>query len=64
MKNTFEKFVSANGETVTLKNNESDPAMWIVEIFTKSIFGKKKTGSFWFSHKEDAEDFLSGYKKK
>ncbi len=64
MKNTNEKFISVKGETIILTNNESDPAMWIVEIFSKSFFGKKKTGSYWFSHKKDAEDFLSGYMKK
>ena len=64
MKNTDEKFVSAKGETITLKNNESDPAMWIVEIFSKSLFGKKKTGSYWFSGKKEAEDFLKDCIKK
>jgi hypothetical protein len=64
MKNTNEKFVSGNGETIILTNTEYDPAMWIVEIFKKSMFGKKKTGSYWFSHKGDAEDFVADYIKR
>jgi hypothetical protein len=64
MKNTHDNFVSGSGEMITLTNTEYDPAMWIVEIFKKSLFGKKKTGSYWFSHKEEAEEFVSNYVKK
>jgi hypothetical protein len=65
MKNSFEQtFSGSSGETLILKNLDSDPTMWIVDIFKKSFLGKKKSGSFWFSHKIDAEEFVSKYLKR
>lgn len=58
MKETNQEFRTQDGHSVTLRNSIYDPMMWIVEVMKKSWLGKKKAGSYWFSCKEDAENFI------
>ncbi len=64
MKSTLEKKEAANGDVLVLRNQNSDPGMWIVDVMKKSIFGKKKSGSYWFSSRQDAEEYIRNYKGK
>lgn len=64
MKKNFEQVFTVDGKTLVMRNVESDPAMWIVDILEKSFLGKKKMGSYWFSLKEDAEEFIRNYPRK
>lgn len=64
MKNSFEQAFKSGDVTLILRNVESDPAMWIVDIYRKGLIGRKKKGSYWFSSKEDAEEFVSNYSGK
>ena len=61
----FKKVYSASGNVqLVLINRMSDPAMWILSIYKKILFFKKKVTSYWFTGKEEAERFAEDYVKK
>ncbi|MDQ3020990.1 MAG: hypothetical protein M3R36_10520 [Bacteroidota bacterium] len=60
----FEKVFSGSGKKfAVLINRLSDPSMWVLNIYKKFLFFKKKIGSYWFTNKADAELFALDYIK-
>jgi hypothetical protein len=60
----FEKVFSGSGnKKVVLINRVSDPSMWILNIYKKILFFKKKIDSYWFYDKAGAEQFALEYIK-
>ncbi len=54
----FEKVFSDSGSRkVVLVNRLSDPSMWVIYIYKKILFFKKKINTYWFTNQEDAEVF-------
>jgi len=54
----FEKVFSDSGSRkVVLVNRLSDPSMWVLYIYKKILFFKKKMNTYWFTNQEDAELF-------
>ena len=54
----FEKVFSDSGSRkVVLVNRLSDPSMWVLYIYKKILFFKKKMQTYWFTNQEDAEVF-------
>ena len=49
---------SASGKLVELIHRDSDPSMWIVNVYKKVIFFKKRISSKWFSDKEEALQYV------
>lgn len=65
MMKDFEKVYSDTGnKKVVLINRLSDPAMWVLSIYKRILFFKKKTGSYWFTGKDEAEKFALEYIKQ
>ena len=63
--NNFEKvFPDSGSKKVLLINRMSDPSMWVVYIYKKILFFKKKLETYWFTNKEDAVKFAEEYGKK
>ncbi|MBK7447297.1 MAG: hypothetical protein IPJ45_15025 [Ignavibacteria bacterium] len=62
--NTYEKVFSDSGnKKVVLINDNSDPSMWILYVYKKILFFKKKIKTYWFSNKDQAELFALEYVK-
>ncbi|MBK6538629.1 MAG: hypothetical protein WBQ38_08175 [Ignavibacteria bacterium] len=62
--NTYEKVFSDSGnKKVVLINDNSDPSMWILYVYKKILFFKKKINTYWFSNKDQAELFALEYVK-
>ena len=62
--NTFEKVFSDSGNRkVVLINDVSDPSMWILYVYKKMLFFKKKINTYWFNSKDQAELFALEYVK-
>ncbi len=60
----FKKVYPASGNIqLVLINRISDPVMWILNIYKKILFFKKKITSYWFTGKEEAEKFAVDYIK-
>jgi len=60
----FIKVYPASGNIqLQLIHRASDPAMWILNIYKKILFFKKKISSYWFTGKEEAEKFAEDYVK-
>ena len=60
----FEKVFSDSGSRkVVLVNRLSDPSMWVLYIYKKILFFKKKMQTYWFTNQEDAEVFALEYVK-
>ena len=60
----FEKVFSDSGSRkVVLINRISDPSMWIIYVYKKILFFKKKMQTYWFTNQEDAEEFALQYVK-
>ncbi len=60
----FEKIYTGQGNTLIVLNNRySDPSMWIVNVYKKILFFKKKIISYWFYSKKEAEIFAENYIK-
>lgn len=53
---------SASGKVIEILNRDSDPTMWIVSVYKKVLFFKKKIVSEWFSSKIDALEFANNIK--
>ena len=54
----FEKVFSDSGSRkVVLVNRLTDPSMWVLYIYKKILFFKKKMKTYWFTNQEDAEVF-------
>ena len=61
----FKKIFSNTGnKSIVLVNRDSDPTMWILNVYKKILFFKKKIESYWFNDREDAEIFAAEYLKK
>lgn len=61
----FKKVFSNTGnKSVVLLNRDSDPSMWILNVYKNILFFKKKIESYWFNGREDAERFAEEYLKK
>jgi hypothetical protein len=61
----FEKVFSGSGnKKLVLSNSVSDPSMWILNIYKKILFFKKKIGSYWFNDQAEAELFALDYIKQ
>lgn len=61
----FKKVFSNTGnKSVVLVNRDSDPSMWILNVYKNILFFKKKIESYWFNGREDAERFAEEYLKK
>ena len=62
--NNFEKVFSDTGnKKVVLINRLSDPSMWVLYVYKKILFFKKKIQTYWFTSQEDAEVFALEYVK-
>ena len=62
--NNFEKVFSDTGnKKVVLINRLSDPSMWVLYVYKKILFFKKKIQTYWFTNQEDAEVFALEYVK-
>ncbi len=62
--NNFEKVFSNTGsKKVVLINRLSDPSMWVLYVYKKILFFKKKMQTYWFTNQEDAEVFALEYVK-
>ena len=62
--NNYEKTFSDSGNRkVVLINRLSDPAMWILYVYKKILFFKKKIATYWFTDKIEAETFAEEYVK-
>ena len=59
---TKEILKSTSGKIVEILNRDSDPTMWIVSVYKRILFFKKKVASEWFSKKEDALEFANKIK--
>ncbi|MCB0722055.1 MAG: hypothetical protein KDC73_01320 [Ignavibacteriae bacterium] len=59
---TKEILKSTSGKIVEILNRDSDPTMWIVSVYKRILFFKKKVASEWFSKKEDALEFANNIK--
>lgn len=59
---TKERITNTSGKIIELVNRDSDPTMWILNVYKKILFFKKKIVSEWFSTKEDALDFANTIK--
>ena len=59
---TKERITNTSGKIIELVNRDSDPTMWILNVYKKILFFKKKVVSEWFSTKEDALDFANTIK--
>ncbi|MBS1518218.1 MAG: hypothetical protein JSS91_09030 [Bacteroidetes bacterium] len=60
MKDFNQKF-SVNGRTIELLNRMSDPGMWVVNVYSKFLFFKRKETSHWFCDKTEAETFVKSF---
>ncbi|HMS33887.1 MAG TPA: hypothetical protein PKC91_07360 [Ignavibacteria bacterium] len=62
--NNFEKVFSDKGnKQVVLINRLSDPSMWVLYVYKKILFFKKKMQTYWFTNQKDAEVFALEYVK-
>lgn len=62
--NNFEKVFSNTGKSqVVLINRLSDPSMWVLYVYKKILFFKKKMQTYWFTNQNDAEIFALEYVK-
>ena len=59
---TKERITNSSGKIIELVNRDSDPTMWILNVYKKILFFKKRVMSEWFSTKEDALDFANTIK--
>lgn len=59
---TKERIPNSSGKIIEIINRDSDPTMWILNVYKKILFFKKKILSEWFSTKEDALDFANTIK--
>ncbi len=60
----FEKiFADSGNKIVVLINRVSDPSMWVLSIYKKILFFRKKIASYWFNDREGAEKFALDYIK-
>ncbi len=58
----FIKVYTASGNIqLQLINRASDPAMWVLNIYKKILFFKRKITSYWFTGREEAEKFAEEY---
>ena len=59
----FKKVISNSGnKEVVLVNRESDPISWIVYVYKKILFFKKRIASYWFVSRQEAEEYAANYK--
>ncbi len=60
----FEKvYLDTASRKVVLINRISDPSMWVIYVYKKILFLKKKIESYWFTNQKDAEIFALEYVK-
>ncbi|HMQ69869.1 MAG TPA: hypothetical protein PKA90_12835 [Ignavibacteria bacterium] len=57
MKDFKKEFAISGNRKAVLSNSRSDPSMWILDIYKKILFFNKKTGSYWFYDKQEAEKY-------
>ncbi len=48
---TKERIPNSSGKIIEIINRDSDPTMWILNVYKKILFFKKKILSEWFSTK-------------
>lgn len=61
MKEFSKTMAGPENTELQLINRVSDPSMWILTVYKKILFFRKKIKTYWFYGKDEAERFAENY---
>lgn len=63
MEDVNKVIANSKNHYIVLSNQVSDPSVWVLKIYKKILFFKKKVFSYWFNNEKQATEYANEYLK-